>query len=206
VTATSDTSNQPAGAAPDGAALGVEGNERLTAWAGTALILGFGAEGLTILRIHWYMQWHILIGYALLAPLALKLASTGYRFVRYYTHNPAYRRKGPPRLLLRVIGPVLILLTGVVLATGIGLMFFDGHHELLEEWHKTSFWAWLAVAGVHVLYYVWRLPGLLLADALGRGTPRNSAVLRIAVTLAAGGIGLAAGAVLLPWIRDWLAR
>jgi hypothetical protein len=206
VTALNDASNRPAAGTPDDETLGVVGNERLTAWAGTALLLGFGAELLTLLDVHWYMQWHLLIGYALLAPVALKLASTGYRFARYYTNAPAYRRKGPPNLLLRVLGPVLVLLTGAVLATGVGLMFFDGHHRQLEELHETSFWAWLVVVGVHVLFHVWRMPGLLLADVLGRETPRAAAIRRIALTVGAGGVGLAVAALLLPWIRDWIAR
>ena len=36
------------------------------------------------------------LGVLLIGPVALKLASTGYRFVRYYTSEPRYRRKGPP--------------------------------------------------------------------------------------------------------------
>src|SRR6266700_2655738 len=39
---------------------------------------------------------HMFVGLLLIPPVALKLASTGYRFVRYYTASPAYRRKAPP--------------------------------------------------------------------------------------------------------------
>ena len=44
----------------------------------------------------------------LLGPLAVKMASTGYRFVRYYTHGPAYRSKGPPQPLMRAIAPMVV--------------------------------------------------------------------------------------------------
>jgi hypothetical protein len=207
MTATSDTSSDPAGAAPDDAAtLGAAGNERLTAWTGTALLLGFAAELLTLLDVHWYMQWHLFLGYALLVPLGLKVASTGYRFARYYTGTPAYRRKGPPSWPLRVLGPVLLALTGALMATGVGLMFFDGHHRQLEEWHKTSFWAWLVAVGLHLLLHVWRMPRLLLGDVLGRGTPRGAALQRIAAAVGSGVVGLALGALLLPWIHSWLDR
>jgi len=191
---------------PASAAAGAEGNERLTAWTGAVLLLGFAAEGFTILDVHWYMKWHILIGYALLVPVALKVASTGYRFGRYYTGTPAYVRKGPPRIVLRVLGPFLVLLTLGVLLTGVGLMFFDGHHRQLEMLHKLSFLGWVGVTTVHVLAYVWRLPRLMLADVLGRGTARTSALGRIALAAGSGAVGLGIGVLLLPWITDWIAR
>ena len=198
VTAIRDTGSRSGDLAPsDEAALGAEGNERLTAWTGAALLLGFAAEGFTLLDVHWYMNWHKLIGYALLVPVTLKIASTGYRFARYYTKDPAYRRKGPPRLLLRVLGPFMILLTLAVLGTGVGLMLFPGHHFLLERLHKQSFWAWVAVTGVHVLAYVWRLPRLMLADVLARDTPRAAAVQRIVLSVGSGLVGLGLGVVLL---------
>ena len=42
----------------------------------------------------------------LLGPVALKVGSVFYRFVRYYTGSEPYRRKGRPAPL-RVIGPVI---------------------------------------------------------------------------------------------------
>jgi hypothetical protein len=206
VTAIRDTSSRPGELATNDADLGAEGNERLTAWTGAALLLGFAAEGLTLLDVRWYMTWHLLIGYALLVPIALKLASTIYRFGRYYTHAPAYRRKGPPRLLLRVIGPVLVLATVTVMLSGIGLMFSDTYHRQLEELHKLSFVGWVALTAIHVLAYLWRLPRLMLADVLGRGTPRSAAVQRIVLSVGSGVVGLGLGLALLPWINDWIAR
>lgn len=35
----------------------------------------------------------------LIGPVALKLASTGYRFARYYTHSPPCRQRGAPALI-----------------------------------------------------------------------------------------------------------
>ena len=48
------------------------------------------------------------IGLMLIAPLALKLASTGYRLARYYGRRAAYREKGPPALPMRLLAPVLV--------------------------------------------------------------------------------------------------
>ena len=48
------------------------------------------------------------VGLLLIPPVVLKLASTGYRFVRYYAGARAYREKGPPPLPLRLLAPVLV--------------------------------------------------------------------------------------------------
>jgi hypothetical protein len=192
--------------ATDPGTAGAEGNERLTAWTGAALLLGFAAEGFTILNVHWYMKWHAMIGYALLVPVALKVSSTLYRFARYYTNAPAYVQKGPPRTLLRILGPFMVLLTASVLLTGIGLMVTSSYHQQLSMLHKGSFILWFGVTAIHVLAYVWRLPRLMLADVLGRGTPRAAAATRIVLAVGAGVAGLALGVALLPWITDWVAQ
>ena len=58
----------------------------------------------------------------LIPPVLLKVASTGYRLVRYYRGSAPYVRKGPPPILLRVLGPLLVLSTGALLATGLALL------------------------------------------------------------------------------------
>ena len=61
---------------------GSEGNARLTGMTGAVLILLLAAEGATILRIRGLISVHIFFGMLLIPPVLLKLASTGYRFVR----------------------------------------------------------------------------------------------------------------------------
>jgi hypothetical protein len=200
-----DVTGPPMPGRPHDVLSGPEGNERLTAWAGTALLLGFAAEGLTILDVHWFMTWHIMIGFALLLPVAVKISSTVYRFVRYYTNSPAYRHKGPPQIILRVLAPFLLLNTVAVLLTGIAVMFAGSYRHPVEMLHKASFITWFGLTSIHVLAYVWRLPRLLLADLAARGTSRGPAVARIVVVLGAGVVGLGIAALLLPWIRSWVA-
>ena len=60
--------------------------------------------------------------------MLLKIGSTGWRFVRYYRGSPAYRRKGPPPVLLRLLGPAVVILTVVLLASGVALVV--GPHSL----------------------------------------------------------------------------
>ena len=88
---------------PD-ASPGVEGNSRLTSATGMVLLVLLAVEGVTILSVRQMITLHIAVGVLLLGPVLLKTGSTMYRFTRYYTGAPSYRRKGPPHLLLRVSG------------------------------------------------------------------------------------------------------
>ena len=81
------------------------GNERLTASTATLLLALLAVEGVTILSIRQLLPVHIVVGMLLIPPVALKLASTGYRFVRYYGGNHAYVAKGPPQLIMRLLAP-----------------------------------------------------------------------------------------------------
>ncbi len=137
---------------------GPAGNEELTAVTGVLLIGLLAALGVTILRIRQLIWLHLFLGLLLIGPVVLKMASTGYRFVRYYTRNAVYRAKGPPEAVLRAIGPVLVVSTVVVFASGIVLMFVgpSGRSTWLLM-HKVSFIAWLVFTGLHVLGH---LPGL----------------------------------------------
>ena len=100
---------------------GVEGNSRLTAATGTLLTLLLLVEGFTILDVRGYITLHAAVGLILIGPVALKTVSTMYRFGRYYTGRAAYVRKGPPNIVLRLAGPLVVLSTLAVLATGVVL-------------------------------------------------------------------------------------
>ena len=96
---------------PDEAVAGTEGNAILTSATAIVLTLLLIAEGVTIIRMRGLVGAHMFIGFALIPPVLLKLASTGYRFARYYMRSRAYREKGPPHLALRVLAPVLVATT-----------------------------------------------------------------------------------------------
>ena len=137
---------------------GTDGNEQLTAITGVVLIALLAVLGVTILRIGQLIWLHLFIGLLLIGPVVLKMASTGYRFARYYTHSATYRSKGPPPMALRLLAPGVVLSTAIVFVSGLVLMF-DGPARrgtpLLI--HKVSFIAWIALTAVHVLGH---LPGL----------------------------------------------
>lgn len=156
--------------APDLLAGGTDGNERLTTQTGAILILLLAVLGVTILRIGQLMWVHLFVGLLLIGPLALKLASTGYRFARYYTHEPRYRRKGPPPPILRLMAPLLVLMTLLVFASGVALLLIGpSSRGLLLLLHKASFIAWLGLAALHVLGHLPELQRTFLPDRELRG-------------------------------------
>lgn len=155
---------------------GTEGNRRLTAAVGAVLLILFAIQGVTILFLGRLLTLHFFIGLLLIGPVSLKLATTGYRFVRYYSGSPAYRRQGPPASLLRMLGPFVVATTVAVLTTGVLLALLGRHAGPvpLLLLHKASFFCWLAVTGLHVLLHVWRLPRLIGADLRRRAGHHES--------------------------------
>ena len=152
---------------------GAEGNERLTALTGLVLLVLLLVECYTILRIGRLLTLHVFLGMLLLGPVALKAGSVLYRFVRYYTGSEPYRRKGPPVLLLRLIGPVIMLLTACVFGSGIMLAVTGPGDGPWLTVHRIGFIAWAFFITIHVLAYVWRLPRLLAAEARGAAMPQG---------------------------------
>jgi hypothetical protein len=132
------------------------------------LLILLAAEGLTVLRIGRLLTWHFFLGMLLLGPIAVKAGSVCYRFFRYYTGSAPYRRNGPPAPLLRVLGPVIMLLTACVFGSGVMLAILGpaGRGPWLTV-HKGSFILWFGAMAIHVLAYVPRLPRLLYAEVRG---------------------------------------
>jgi hypothetical protein len=174
---------------------GVEGNERLTASSGALLLLLLAAEGVTILFIRPLLSAHVFIGMLLIPPVALKLGSTGWRFVRYYRGDRVYRAKGPPLLPLRMLAPLVVASTLTLFATGVALLVVGPDGGLLLGLHKASFVVWLGAAGIHVLAYLRRLPGLVVADWRGGDRAVDGSFGRRALIAGA----LVAGTILATW-------
>ena len=119
---------------------GPEANARLTGTLAAVLLVLLAAEGFTVLSVRRLLAPHVFIGMVLIPPVLLKIGSTMYRFVRYYLGSDAYRRKGPPPVVLRFLGPFVVTLTVAVLGTGVALMFVPRGSR--SEWlflHKASF-------------------------------------------------------------------
>jgi hypothetical protein len=161
---------------------GTEGNERLTVLTGLLLIVLLAALGITILRIGQLMWLHLFLGLLLIGPVALKMASTGYRFLRYYTANPPYQCKGPPAPILRLMAPVVVGLTVIVFISGVVLLFIGPQSSLRSDVfliHKASFIGWVVVTALHIVGHlpeIFRLPGLA-------GDPRLREISQLSTSL-----------------------
>ena len=153
-------------------AWGPPGNERLTTSIGLVLLVLLGIETLTTLALHSYLPEHIFLGLLLIPPVALKLASTGWRFFRYYTNSNPYRLEGPPRLLLRLLAPLLVLSTLTLFGSGVALIIVGHGGGPLLQLHAVSFGVWGVLVAVHILAYLSRVLRVGLADWRHNAAPR----------------------------------
>jgi hypothetical protein len=178
---------------------GVEANARLTAMTGALLLGLLAVEGLTIVRIGPFLKLHVFLGALLVPPIAVKLVSTIYRFGRFYGGAPAYRRKGPPPMLLRLLGPVLVILTVVVFATGIALLYVGVQHRgTLLFLHRASFILWFGVMVIHVVAHLFEVGRVARRDFRpSTRQPGYGGALRQLVILGAVAVGGVLGAALL---------
>jgi hypothetical protein len=87
---------------------GAGGNSLLSTATGALLLVLLAALGATIVAIHSLIDEHLFIGMLLLGPLALKLASVGYRFARLYARDARYRDRGAPDVVLGTLAPLLV--------------------------------------------------------------------------------------------------
>lgn len=188
---------------------GVAGNARLTGGAAVALLVLLAAEGLTIPFIGRLVGPHVFIGMLLIPPVLLKLGSTGYRFARYYTDSPAYRRKGPPSLPMRVLAPGVVLTTVSLFATGVALTLAGPENGgPLMFLHKASFIAWFGLMTIHVLGHILEVPSLAMPDwrrSGGREAALAGSGLRLALLGASLVAGLALALATLSIADPWLS-
>jgi hypothetical protein len=200
----------PAGRARSLTGGGPDGNEQLTTVTGGILIVLLAVLGLTIPDLRQFISVHLFVGFLLLGPVLLKMGSTGYRFLRYYTGHPEYRRKGPPELILRLLGPIVVISTVGVFASGVALLIAGPNQR--NPWlflHKGTFIVWLGVMALHVLGH---LPAV--ARAFGIGTKGSEQLARASSGTAGRWIAIAGAVVaglvlaiaLIPDFSAWTAH
>jgi hypothetical protein len=185
---------------------GAEVNELLTSSAAALLAILLTAEGITLLDMRGLLGPHMFIGLVLIGPVALKLASTGYRFARYYGGAPVYLAKGPPHPALRALAPVLVAATVMIFVTGVWLLALGHRSDQVLMLHKVGFIVWSGVFAAHFLAHVPRAARSLrgawtMAPSVRPRTPgRGVTALLVAASLC---VGLALALVLLPHIGAW---
>jgi len=187
--------------------LNPDGNERLTAAVGLVLIVLTVVELATVVfGLRQFLSLHVFVGLALIPPVLLKLASTGWRFTRYYARSEAYRSRGAPQLSMRLLAPLLVAATVVVFGSGVAMGILHGRSlSLARQLHGPASVAWMLLLGVHVLAYLRRaIVGATedvatVSRASVRGAKGRTFLLVGAIV---AGIAAAAGA--LPVQHHWL--
>lgn len=183
---------------------GTRGNRNLTALLGALLLIGTVAELATLmLGLERTLPLHIAIGVALIPLVALKLASTGWRMIRYYTRSNAYVVEGPPRPFLRALAPLVVGATVALLGSGVGLVVAGPQAHFFRAVHGASFAVFLLLVGVHAAAHLPKLRRFAFADwASGRRTQGH--VLRRSVVafaiVAGGGFAIAAMQNMGSWV------
>lgn len=187
----------------------VAGNERIIALTGTVLLLLILLELVITVKLRALLSIHIFVGVLLTFPLFVKIGSTGYRFLSYYTGIPAFVRKGPPRPVMRLLAPFLLIASLGLMSSGILLTLLGPGHPL-SVWvlrlHALSVICWLPLLAIHVGAYIWRLPRQISADwrkhahrfVPGRGW-------RYGINSMALLAGVGAALLLLPYTASWIA-
>lgn len=174
------------------------GNERLTAAVGLLVLAPVLVEVATILLgVHTFMSVHVFVGLALIPAVLLKLASTGWRFVRYYTRSRPYVEEGPPHTAMRLLAPLFVAATVVLFGSGVAMGLLHGHAlQLARSLHGPSSVVWLALFGVHALVYLRR--------ALPKRRPERGTIARAVALVAVIAGGLALGGATVPAQHRWV--
>ncbi len=180
---------------------GIEGNARLTATTALVLLVLLAAEGATVPFVRQQLTLHIFLGLLLIPAVVLKLASTAWRFARYYRGAVDYVAKGPPRAFMRLlVAPLVVASTIGLFGTGVLLVVMNPQRGMVLGLHKASFVVWFGAMSVHVLGHVMKVPGLARAD-LDRAEPGA----RLRQFLVAGAVvtGLIVAIAGLPAAHSW---
>lgn len=190
-------------AAVDEGGRGPAGNSRLTATVGVVLLALVVVEGITLVSLGPLLSAHVFVGVVLIPPVLLKLATTGYRMMRYYAGGRQYRLAGPPAPLLRVLGPAVVVSTLALFGSGVAMLALGPATGWVVTLHKASFVVWLAVTAVHVLGHVLQLPGLASADFRAPRARRQGSFLRRSVVATALVAGLVLAVVAVQYAAPW---
>jgi len=203
------TSDQQAGAGPADAVKSdvVEANTRFTAVLGAVLTVVLAVELATVvLGVRGLLGLHVVAGFILAALVVPKLATTGRRMVKYYRHDDAFVAAGPPAPLLRILGPLMAVVTVALLGSGMAALL--GPSSLqgdAKSIHMLCFWLFLLLVIVHTAAHLRESARSTLAD-VRRSPAVTGRRTRWATVAAAMIIGGAAGGLAATYVAAYLTR
>jgi hypothetical protein len=174
------------------------GNEALTSWTGLLLLPLLGLVGLTGLAFGSLWRAHLVVGILLVPVLGMKLVSTTYRAVRYYTGSRTYRAAGPPDWPARLLAPPLIVATVVAMVSGIVMWLANNQDRPWSTIHTDAVVIMGGLVGIHVLIYLPQALRSVWGDLGQLRRRRRPAALRVSVVTAALVVGIVVGFVTQP--------
>lgn len=183
------------------------GNERLTAAVGMLVLAPIVVEVATVLLgVHTFMSLHVFVGLALIPAVLLKLASTAWRFARYYSRSRPYVELGPPQLVMRLLAPLFVAATVALFGSGVAMGILHGSGlQLARRVHGPASAIWLALLGLHVLVYLERALRRASADVLPAKRPyARGAAVRICLVAVVVICGVALGWATVPAQHRWI--
>ncbi len=184
---------------------------RLTSITGVTIFALLAIEGLSVPAISQLFTLHVVVGMILLPVMALKIAVTSYRFLLYYLGRSDFVQAGPPWMPLRLIAPLIILSTVVLMLSGVELMLVGPHGASFTLWkplHQVAFVVWFILMVPHVLAYLMRAVRTSFGD-LGRLQSRSyktstSSWTRTTLLWVALGVGVGLGLRITAYEPAWL--
>ncbi|MHB8191474.1 MAG: hypothetical protein ACYDHP_13880 [Ferrimicrobium sp.] len=180
---------------------------RLMSLLGVVLFIGLAVEGITVVFIGQLIALHVLLAMILLPVMIYKIVIAFYRFSMYYLGARDFKNAGPPEMLLRVIGPLMILSTVVLMGSGIILIYQFPGTPIANFWrlvHQASFIVWFGVVTLHVLAYMRRAFGTAGDDIRHSRyhtlIGRRGRLISIAISLIVGGL---LASLVMPAVGPW---
>jgi hypothetical protein len=178
-------------------------NARLVALSGLALLVLLPIPYATALFLDVLWRVHYFSGLLLIPLLAVKLAGTGWRAMRYYLGDEAYRADGPPHPMPRLTAPVLVASSVALFASGVEMMLGADRFGPWSTIHNAAAIVFTGALGLHLLAHLWDTPAEVAADIApalvaepARAVPGGRR--RVAITVAAFVAGIMVATIAMP--------
>ena len=139
-------------------------NARLVAMTGLALLVLLPVPYATALSLDVLWRVHYFSGLLLIPLLAVKLAGTGWRALRYYLGDRGFREDGPPHPMPRITAPILVLSTVVLFLSGVEMLLGADRFGPWSTIHNGAAIIFTGAVGLHLLAHLWDTPTEVAAD------------------------------------------
>jgi hypothetical protein len=113
--------------------------------------------------------------------------------------------RGAPPLLLRLIGPLVVLSSIAVIGTGVALLVDHGASDTWLTLHQASFIVWVSLTGVHFLGHIYEAVVVSGRDFRARNADpaARGRTVRLAVVAASLVVGFGLAAAFTPSASSW---